>query len=60
MPAIGRPDQGSNPFANIKKNPGPAVRRDENVGDDLNTITKMGHFFVHGFISVFLGLLIQQ
>ena len=21
MPAIGRPDQGSNPFANIKKNP---------------------------------------
>ena len=39
MPAIGKPDQGSNPFANIKKNPGPAVRRDENVGDDLNTIT---------------------
>ena len=35
MPAIGRPDQGSNPFANIKKNPGPAVRRDENVGDDF-------------------------
>ena len=39
MPAIGKPDQGANPFSNIKKNPGPAVRRDENVGDSLNTIT---------------------
>ena len=38
MPEIGKPEAGPNPFSNIKRNPGPAVRREEDLGKALNTL----------------------